>query len=412
VDVRTHPIGTVLRAAGKDVITADAAATMKILYAAIDQTVPGTVGGSVHVTAVAAGLAELGHEVHVLAGPGRGMFPTLPGVRWTAMSPPFGAPLLRWMRRSEIAWLARTWQPDAIIERYYNFGGEGIAAGRATGAVTVLEVNAPVVDYRGSTKALVDKALVIQPMRRWRESICNAADLIVAPSHAMLPPETLPEKIVRLEWGADTVRFHPGATGDVPVPRSTGIVAVFAGAFRSWHGAIHLARAIRELRQRGDERTAAVFVGDGPELPAVRAEAAGLEGVYFTGAIDHVRMPGVLAAADVGVAPFDVAAHPPLSLGFYWSPLKIFEYMASGLPVVAPAVDRIPDLVAHEREGILYDPSSAGALATALERLSDKALRQRLSAAARERAVRDYSWAAHCKTLAEAIRSKKQQLGS
>ena len=39
---------------------------MKILYAASDQTVPGTKGGSVHVAAVAEGLAALGHEVHVL----------------------------------------------------------------------------------------------------------------------------------------------------------------------------------------------------------------------------------------------------------------------------------------------------------------------------------------------------------
>ena len=81
--------------------------------------------------------------------------------------------------------------------------------------------------------------------------------------------------------------------------------------------------------------------------------------------------------------------------------------MASGLPVVAPAVDRIPALVSHEREGILYDPESAGALAGALERLTDRTLRQRLSAAARERAVRDYSWAAHCKALEQAIRKEE-----
>ena len=43
---------------------------MRILYCAIDQTVPGTTGGSVHVTAVAEGLAALGHEVHVLVTPG------------------------------------------------------------------------------------------------------------------------------------------------------------------------------------------------------------------------------------------------------------------------------------------------------------------------------------------------------
>ena len=39
---------------------------MRILYAAIDQVVPGTKGGSVHVAAVAEGLAALGHDVHVL----------------------------------------------------------------------------------------------------------------------------------------------------------------------------------------------------------------------------------------------------------------------------------------------------------------------------------------------------------
>ena len=41
-------------------------------------------------------------------------------------------------------------------------------------------------------------------------------------------------------------------------------------------------------------------------------------------------LPACLAAADIGVAPFDTAAHAPLSLAFYWSPLKVFEYMAGG----------------------------------------------------------------------------------
>ena len=51
---------------------------MQILYCAIDQTVPGTTGGSVHVTAVAEGLAALGHEVHVLVTPGDEPFPAAP----------------------------------------------------------------------------------------------------------------------------------------------------------------------------------------------------------------------------------------------------------------------------------------------------------------------------------------------
>jgi glycosyltransferase involved in cell wall biosynthesis len=114
-------------------------------------------------------------------------------------------------------------------------------------------------------------------------------------------------------------------------------------------------------------------------------------------------MPACLAAADIGVAPFDVGAHRPLSLGFYWSPLKIFEYMAVGLPVVAPAVDRIVTLVGHERDGILYQPGEPDGLANAIACLRDPSLRAKLGAAARARAVREYSWQAHCRALEAAI---------
>ena len=80
---------------------------MKILYCAIDQTVPGTKGGSVHVTAVAEGLGALGHEVHVLVTPGDGPMPARAGVHWIAMSPPLGSSKLRWLRRGAVREIAR-----------------------------------------------------------------------------------------------------------------------------------------------------------------------------------------------------------------------------------------------------------------------------------------------------------------
>ena len=298
---------------------------MRILYCAIDQTVPGTKGGSVHVEAVA-----------------------------------------------------------------------------------VLEVNAPVIDHAHSRKALLDKVLVVQPMRRWRERLCNAADLIITPSADILPAATPRSRIVLTEWGADTVRFHPGATGPLRFVRPAGMLAVFAGAFRSWHGAVQLVRAVRLLRSEGRTDVSALLVGDGPMLPAARAEAHGLDGVIFTGAVAHTEMPAHLAAADVGVAPFDPAAHGPLSLGFYWSPLKIFEYMATGLPTAAPATGRIPELVRDGVEGLLYTPADHVGLAGALRTLTDPVLRARLGAAARKRAVGEYSWAAHCRTLEQAIEEARR----
>jgi glycosyltransferase involved in cell wall biosynthesis len=147
----------------------------------------------------------------------------------------------------------------------------------------------------------------------------------------------------------------------------------------------------------------AVMIGAGPEANHVRAEAAGLDSVVLTGPVTHDRMPACLASADIGVAPFDVAAHPQLRLGFYWSPLKVFEYMAAGLPVVAPDIDRLRQIVRHEREGLLYDASVPDGLANAIETLRDRNLRCALGSAARSRAESEFSWTAHCRRLEQAI---------
>jgi glycosyltransferase involved in cell wall biosynthesis len=77
--------------------------------------------------------------------------------------------------------------------------------------------------------------------------------------------------------------------------------------------------------------------------------------------------------------------------------------MASGLPVVAPALPRLRELVADGVEGRLYEPATPEALAGALSTLTDAARRAQLGTAARARAVRDYSWDSHCRALDRAF---------
>ena len=291
------------------------------------------------------------------------------------------------------------------MERYYNFGGEGILAARRLGVPAVLEVNAPIVDYPGSAKARLDRALGVEPMRRWRERLCRIADLFVTPTAAILPAWVDRHRVLEIEWGADTTAFRPDAVDPPPFARDPRrVLCVFAGAFRSWHGVAHLTAALARLHAAGDDRFGAVLVGDGPERPAAERAARDVPGVLFTGAVPHVDLPAYLAAADIGVAPFDPGRHASLQLGFYWSPLKIFEYMACGLPVVTPRLPRLTRLVEHGREGMLYDPENPRALDAALVSLADASLRRRLGAAARERVVRDFSWQAHCAALDARLR--------
>jgi glycosyltransferase involved in cell wall biosynthesis len=376
---------------------------VRILYVATDQRVPGFDGGAAHVSHVATGLANLGHDVHVVAAPGHGKFPS-GAVHWYGVGAPLGSSRLRLFCAPAVKRLARAIKPDVVVERYYNFGGEGVLAAQATGAALALEVNAPVVDYPRSPKRILDRMLVVEPLRRWREWQCQVSDLIVTPTAEVLPQWISPGRVLEIEWGADTTNFSPSIVGTAPyVRRNDDLVVVFVGAFRAWHGAVHLVRAVRKLRERGYDDVAAVFIGDGPERRRTQQEAEGLERVTFFGRVPHDQIPSYLVAADIGIAPFDILAHPPLSLTFYWSPLKIFEYMAAGLPVVTPDIPRLRRIYRDGEEGVSYDPNDTDGLADAIVQLRDQGVRRRLGAAGRDRVTRLFSWTKHCEQLAEAF---------
>ena len=359
-----------------------------------------------HVVSVAEGLAKLGHELHVLVSPSSSPPRTHSGVTWYNVPPPFGVRQLRFVRAPEVIRQARAIKPDVVMERYYNFGGEGIIAARSVGATAVLEVNARVADVPGSLKQKLDRASLVEPLRRWRDWQCARADLVITPSERIIPPHVPSEKMLCTDCGADIDLFHPAASGDVPFVKEPGdTIVIFSGTFRVWHGAVHLVDAIRRLRARGRRDIKAVLIGSGPELQNVRKAADRVEGVSLLDPVPQTQLPPILAAADIGAAPFDVSVHPALVHEFHWSPLKVFEYMASGLPVVAPYIERLTKIVRDGCEALLYDADDPEGLANAVERLADPVLRRQLGAAARVRTEEEFNWRSHCRRLDEAIRA-------
>jgi glycosyltransferase involved in cell wall biosynthesis len=87
-----------------------------------------------------------------------------------------------------------------------------------------------------------------------------------------------------------------------------------------------------------------------------------------------------------------VAPYPDLT-PFYFSPLKVFEYMAAGLPVVASRVGQLSSLIEDGWNGLLCPPGDPAALAASLDRLrQDPALRARLGQTARTAVLAHNSW--------------------
>jgi len=124
-----------------------------------------------------------------------------------------------------------------------------------------------------------------------------------------------------------------------------------------------------------------ILVGDGPERESLMRCAAELRiesNVTFTGAVSHEKIPALLASADIAVAPY-----LPLN-DFYFSPLKLGEYLAAGLPVVVTACGDLDPLLRDGVSSLRVPPGDIPALARALRRLTEDAdLRRCLGRAGR-----------------------------
>jgi glycosyltransferase involved in cell wall biosynthesis len=271
-----------------------------------------------------------------------------------------------------------------VYERYALWSALALEAARAAAVPTVLEINAPLVDEQGRHRGLHDATAA----RRWTARALAAADapFAVAGPVARWAEALDPRRriIPVVPNGVDLRRFTPAPFR----PDATAQVVAFAGTFKPWHGTELLVDAVAAARARG-AALRLLLIGDGPQLPATfeRAGRAGVP-VHATGRLDPAEVPKWLQGADLAAAPYPEGEH-------YFSPLKVAEYLAAGLPTVAGAIADLPGLVADGEEALLVPPGDVTATAAALARLArDPGLRAHLSVAGRRAAEQRMSWSA------------------
>lgn len=202
------------------------------------------------------------------------------------------------------------------------------------------------------------------------------------------------EKIVVLPNGVDVQRFRPYPEARSEVRASLGLdtnpLVVFVGSFYPWHDVATLLDAFGQVLAEYP-RARLMLVGDGRQLRAMEQRAADLglrHAAQFIGSVPHAEIPRLVSAADVAVAPFVPRKHDLCG-----SPMKLFEYMASGTAVIASAVGQVAAVLQHGTNGLLVPPEDAAALAWALKGLiGDPSLRLQLGMQAREDVVRRHSW--------------------
>ncbi len=244
----------------------------------------------------------------------------------------------------------------------------------------------------------------LKGLLRWRagnllrENLAAAQRIICvsepARRHLMQNWNLPADKINVLSNAVDINRFKPHPNLRAETRASLALTShpliVFVGSFYQWHDILTLLDAFAViLGLHPDARL--VLVGDGTEREHMLLHAADLgiaAAVTFTGHVTHADVSRYVNAADIAVVPV-----PAMKQDMWLSPMKLFEYMASGKAVVASAMGQIVNVIRDGENGLLVSAGDKQALAGAIDRLIvDPDLRNALGRQAREDATKDHSW--------------------
>ncbi len=286
---------------------------------------------------------------------------------------------------------------DLLYERDGTMSYGGLIAARRLGIPLVLEVNGDLIEEW--------RQIGFQATRRqWAAIHFVTRHFYRNVPHIVAVGETIKQRLIQ-RWGLAEGKItvvRNGAEIDLflnttaaPETRSrfgigAGPVVIFTGSFQPWHGVDLILEGFRQIAA-ALPAVQMLFVGDGGLRSALekKVDDYGLQDrVIFTGRVSHQAVAQLLQLADVATI-----YHRGEAAEIVETPLKLFEYMAAGRAIVAPAVPNMQRILTDGVHARLVPPDQPAELAAAvLALLQNPAQRATLGQAARQEAVTKYSW--------------------
>ena len=382
---------------------------MKIAYLS-ESALPSRAANSVHVMNMCAAFANLGHEVLLLAHVGdKGMMPSDELFSFYGLAPGFevkrfripnvrGRPYWYGMRA---ALQARVWWADLAYGRdlYSCFFAVLL------GLPVVYEAHAPSETQRPA-KAWVTRQLLGSSYLKRLVVISDALGrTFLEGTKADL--EGTKADSEKLLVAHDAARDHPRTLSN-PTVKLNG---VGSGLKVGYVGHLYPGRGIEvivELARRCPWAQFHIVGGTAEHLRFWRVEAAGVGNVQLHGFVPPAQAQRYCQACDVLLAPYQtkvaVAGESALNTAEYMSPLKIFEYMATGKPIVCSDLPVLREVLRHKDNAWLCSPDRVDQWQDALVQLHDQPdLRRRLGEQARHDFEVLYTWEVRANKVLQGI---------
>lgn len=362
---------------------------MKLLYLSASRH-PSRAANSLQIRTMCRAFARLGHEVVLTGFREGGAARVAQGGDYREILLPAPGRFLP-MRRQELlaAWLAARYRPDIAYTREPVLG---LRAARL-GIPTVFEPHA--LPGEGGRNSAALEALLRHPRLAAVAPISRAlaVDLAArygAPAH-----------------GAAVVIAHDGAEPGpepAPAPSSSRPKVGYFGHLYPGKGMELIAR----LAPACPEVEFAVYGGQEKDIARWREATAGVRNLTLHGHIPHDRVRATAETCDMLIAPYaarvdDISGR---DIGRWMSPLKIFEYMATGRPIVTSDLPVLREVLSDGETALLCRPAIIEEWVGAISRLaSDRDLRERIGAAARRELLARYTWEKRAQTILSEIRT-------
>lgn len=385
-------------------------------------------GRSIHVQQVIEALIARGHEVCLLVCEHGQVWHSTDlvdfapvTVRWLeygllgwllhwvqASQQAFGLPELAFLENLRFFLLCRRWLAtcDLFYERFSWLGYGGTVAAKWLAKPLVLEVNGDAL----AEAELLGLPLHSRPHRfaRWlMQKVFSQATHIVAAGEGWRQSVLhrwciAPAKVTTIDNGSELVALLPREALQAfrCASDAAEIKVVYLGGFYAWHGVTCLLKAYAQAIERGAHLHLSL-IGNGAGLGESQAlvRALGIDAhCTFTGVLPTEQYAAYLAQADIGVSPYCGRKE--------YTGLKLFDYLAAGLAIIASGEHGQPALLAHGQIAWVVPPCNCEALTQALLHLSaDHVYRQSLGRAARLQAEQQHSWAHTAQRLEQCLLS-------
>mgnify|MGYP001035979736 CR=1 FL=1 len=316
---------------------------------------------------------------------------------------PFGAAQLKLIK-----FLGKKEKPEFIYERYAYFGFALAFLSKIYKIPLILEVNTTCLDYdvrpirfRWFAKRIENfifkQAKLITVVSSYlKKRICN--EYGIRDRRVLITPNAIdPREFVLRDSSPSDKKLFYAVKKFVKDKFTIG----FVGIFVPWHGLDFLLDVFSELYSTPiNDSLGLLLVGDGPvrkDIEEKIRKKSLQKNVFITGVIPHEEIKYFINLFDIAIMP---DSNP------FGSPIKIFEYMVMGKPIVAPAYTPIIEVLSHRKTGLLFSPKDKSECLKELHLfMRDSQFREILGKRAKHAVLTNYTWKKNVESILSSLDS-------